>query len=86
MGGWCLIVGQLVQPLPREAENPRVHSSGYVYISCTPFNNRGGLTSVHLIGQSGVREIHRSFLTRPSPPGVSLLLVWTCSDGSKTLS
>ena len=45
----------------------------------------GFLTPIELIGQSGVREIHGSFLTPPSPPGVSLLPVWTCSDSSKTL-
>ena len=58
---------QLVQPLPRDAENLTAHNSGYVYISCTPFNGGGGvLTSVELTGQSGIWEIHNSFL--PPPP------------------
>ena len=73
---------QLVQSLPREAENPTAHNLGYVYISRTPFEFlRGGvLTPVELIGQSGVREVHGIFLTPPSPPGVSLLPFRTCAD------
>ena len=48
-------------------------------------STRWVLTPVELIGQSGIWEIHGSFLTPPSPPGLSLLPVWTCSDSSKTL-
>ena len=48
-------------------------------------STRGVPTPIQLIGQSGVREIQGSFLSPPSPLGVSLLPVWTCSDSSKTL-
>ena len=38
---YATTLGQFVQPLPREAENPTPHNSGYVYISRTPFDGGG---------------------------------------------
>ena len=60
----------LVQLVPREAENPTAHNSGFVYISRTPFDGRVP-TAVESMRRSGVWEIHGSFWTPTSLPGVS---------------
>ena len=60
----------LVQPLPREAENPTAHQSGYVYISRTPFD--GGVPHIRYSRIDGAkwRTENLPFIFDPSePPG-----------------
>ena len=76
---------QLVQPLPREAENPKAHNSGYcyVYISRTPFDVEDPGTG--RIDKANWCTRNPRFMTSVSPRAVSLLPVWTCSDRGTTL-
>ena len=54
---------QLVQPLPREAENPTAHNSGYVYISRTPFD--GGDPHTRIIDRAKWRTGNPQFIFDP---------------------
>ena len=59
---------QSVQPLPREAENPPAHNSGYVYISCTPFD--GGVPHTRRVDRAKWCTGNPRFtFDPPEPPG-----------------